>query len=363
MLYFRCMIKYLFLLLSLFSFLLPNPIHAAEPVYASAVIGQSSNVLTPTNALGAADNLFADFRSADASLTLDMGADMSGDLTIIYRIFDVGATARVEFLDGTSTELQTTTEILALHEDAFTVSYTAATPYRYVRITEVESETWSVDAVSTTPTSDTTTEEPVTEEPPTIEDTTGQLVKSSSNSAVYVLGSDGKRHAFPNEAIFYTWYADFESVSTIDEATLASYKLGKNVPVRPGTYLVKLTTDPKTYAVEPGGVLRWVTSESVATELYGADWAHRVLDLSDTMWPNYTVGDNVTTTVHPDGTIIADGAVRWYITNGSRFEISTSDFTALEFADTFLITDAQDALDVYVDGGDLELSDEVQYPF
>lgn len=126
----------------------------------------------------------------------------------------------------------------------------------------------------------------------------GSLVKASGPAVYYLL--DGKRYVFPNERIFFSWYADFGSVVTVSDAELASYLLGGNVTYRPGGRLVKVTTDPKTYAVEKGGILRWITSEDVARALYGDDWNTQVDDLSDAYFLNYLIGRPVETPADHD---------------------------------------------------------------
>ena len=57
--------------------------------------------------------------------------------------------------------------------------------------------------------------------------------------------------------------------------------------------MIKLSTDPKTYAIAPGGILRWVTSEAVAVSLYGTDWATKVDDVSDAFFVNYSLGEPI----------------------------------------------------------------------
>jgi hypothetical protein len=117
----------------------------------------------------------------------------------------------------------------------------------------------------------------------------GSLIKGPS-PAVYYLGADGKRHAFPNERVFKTWFADFSGIVVVSDAELAAMPLGQNVTYKPGARLVKITTDPKVYAVAESGELRWITSESLATELYGSDWKHLVEDIPDAFFFDYRPG-------------------------------------------------------------------------
>lgn len=131
----------------------------------------------------------------------------------------------------------------------------------------------------------------------------GDLIKASG-PAVYYYAGDGKRYVFPNEKTYFSWFKDFSMVKTITDTELAAITIAANVTERPGTMLVKITTDPKTYAVTKGGVLHWIESESVAKALYGDAWATRVIDVSDAFFVNYTIGSSISTNVHPDGTLI-----------------------------------------------------------
>jgi hypothetical protein len=135
--------------------------------------------------------------------------------------------------------------------------------------------------------------------------TAGDLIKLPSISTVYYYGFDGKRHAFPNEPIYFSWYTNFDGVKTITPNEMASITLGKNIVVRPGTNLVKIQSDPKVYAVEPYGVLRHIQTESDAIKLYGADWAKRVIDLNVAFFPDYAIREALqrNPTAYPEGTV------------------------------------------------------------
>ncbi|MFA4954205.1 MAG: hypothetical protein WC641_02760 [Patescibacteria group bacterium] len=132
----------------------------------------------------------------------------------------------------------------------------------------------------------------------------GDLIKASG-PAVYYYATDGKRYVFPNEKTYFSWYVDFSSVKTITDGELAAVTIGGNVTIRPGTKLVKITTDPKTYAVTKCGTLHWIESESIAKALYGDAWATRVVDVPDSFFVNYSVGSSVATNVHPDGSLVS----------------------------------------------------------
>ncbi|OIO52218.1 hypothetical protein COY93_04290 [Candidatus Uhrbacteria bacterium CG_4_10_14_0_8_um_filter_58_22] len=122
----------------------------------------------------------------------------------------------------------------------------------------------------------------------------GSLIKSADSSAVYYCGADGKRYTFPHERIFYTWFEDFDDVIVIDAETLARIPLGGNVMYRPGRRMIKIQSDPKVYAVIRGGVLRWVTTERVAQEIYGDDWNQMIDDVNVAFFFSYTIGEPIT---------------------------------------------------------------------
>jgi hypothetical protein len=79
----------------------------------------------------------------------------------------------------------------------------------------------------------------------------------------------------------------------VSAKTLSGFPLGKNVTYRPGIKMVKFTTTPKVYAVAQKGVLRWVTTQGLATLLYGTDWSAKIDDISDVFYTNYTFGMDI----------------------------------------------------------------------
>jgi hypothetical protein len=119
----------------------------------------------------------------------------------------------------------------------------------------------------------------------------GALIKGSSPAVYYVDG--GKRYVFPNEKVYFSWYQGFDGVQTVSDEALASYPIGGNVTYRPGLKLVKIQSDPRVYAVGAGGRLRWITSESAALGLYGADWNRQVDDIPDAFFFSYKEGEPI----------------------------------------------------------------------
>ena len=167
----------------------------------------------------------------------------------------------------------------------------------------------------------------------------GDLIKASG-AAVYYYGDDGKRYVFPTESTYMSWYGDFSAVKTITDAELAAIAIGGNATVRPGTKLVKINTDPKTYAVSTGGVLRHVDSEARAITLYGDGWNQRIIDIPESFWVNYSTGDAVSSDVHPDGALVkyADASTVYLVEGGLKRAITGDAFTANRFKDADIVT-------------------------
>jgi len=181
--------------------------------------------------------------------------------------------------------------------------------------------------------------------------TPGDLIKASG-PAVYYYSADGNRYVFPNEKTYFSWYADFSSVVTITDAELAAILIGGNVTIRPGTKLVKITTDPKTYAVSSRcGMLHWIESETIAEALYGTDWNTRIVDVPDAFFVDYEVGSSVSTEVHPDGQLITiDGDSETYVVMGGAKRKLVGSAAADNMLD---VANAIETAIVYADGVDV----------
>jgi len=182
----------------------------------------------------------------------------------------------------------------------------------------------------------------------------GTLVKRSDMSVVYFIDQDNRRHAFPNQTVYFSWFSDFSNVQTISAETLAAIPLGSNVTMRPGTWLIKIQSDPKVYAVEPYGVIRWLQSEAIASSLYGTDWNTRIVDIEPTFFGDYQTGSAVESLSHPTGSVIqyADSPSDFFIDNGVRELISSDVFTNNLFQDKFVIKNVPTSIS-YTNGTDM----------
>jgi len=123
----------------------------------------------------------------------------------------------------------------------------------------------------------------------------GDLIKASG-AAVYYYANNGKRYVFSTLKTYLSWYSDFSGVKTITDDQLAMISIGGNVTYKPGVRLIKITTDPKVYAIDAHGVLRWLKTEALAKALYGDNWTTKIDDIPDPFFVNYNIGNDISGT-------------------------------------------------------------------
>ena len=114
--------------------------------------------------------------------------------------------------------------------------------------------------------------------------------------AVYFYGNDGKRHVFPNEGVFYTWYSNFDDVVEVSDSFMASLSIGKNVTYRPGSVVVKFDSSASVYAIEADHTLHHYTTLSLLKSDYGSVWTDYLAKVPDSLFGNYTIGSDIDST-------------------------------------------------------------------
>lgn len=180
---------------------------------------------------------------------------------------------------------------------------------------------------------------------------------TETDTTVYYIGFDAKRHPFINPTAYFSWENSYSPVKFIDAATLASIPLGAPILSRPGTHWVKVTSDPRTYYVEPGYKLRWIKDEATAVKLGGPNWNTRIVDLDTSFFPLYAHAADLDTTAlatsWPAGTVIDSSVniqddrkllgLRYYVSGGKkRAFIPATSFDANHFQTRFVWNNATD---------------------
>ena len=112
-----------------------------------------------------------------------------------------------------------------------------------------------------------------------------RLVHTSSSN-IYYIGTDGKRHAFPTDVVYRSWYEEDPVVISVPAWKLANIPLGKNVTYKPGKRILSFS-DNRKYVVAPHRVLRPLGNDQAASVLYGSDWISISDRLPDALFADY----------------------------------------------------------------------------
>ena len=212
---------------------------------------------------------------------------------------------------------------------------------------------------------------------PVIDNLYGKVIKSASfPDQLYYVGYDANnkiyaRYVFPRALPFYpdyntfdSWYFNQDDVLTVTDEELIKYPIRGNVMYRPGTKLLKISTDPKIFAVEPGGVLRnmgTADSSGYLVGIYGLNWNDRVVIAPDSFFSNYVVGPDWTAAdKHPEGTLIqysGSGDI-YLIQNGQKRKFIGTGFADNRYKDEYIVKDVEPLIFVYPNGPDISAGEK-----
>lgn len=188
----------------------------------------------------------------------------------------------------------------------------------------------------------------------------GDLIKGTSLSTVYFYGYDGQRYTFPNEKTYFSWFEDFSDVETITDGDLADIDLAGNVVVRPGTYWIKVTSDPDVFAVSTEGTIRLIETVEVAEDLAGSDWnaagsntAAGIIDVPDAFFADYSVGASLMTADAFDGAMYMDGGDYYLSWDGEKRLVTDDGMDANNFESRFFLDGSG------IDDSDLTAGDDI----
>ncbi len=151
---------------------------------------------------------------------------------------------------------------------------------------------------------------------------TGDMIKVSGRSAIYVINKDSKLLYFPTGDEFKSWnsndsYGGYKIVtqecynSELIDKVPSSLPAGVNF--RPGSYIVKRDFSAQLYAVLPGNKLAKI-SNADAQSLYGLSFV--VKTINDVFWPNYTGRSSDIVGKAHEGMLIKKNGLTYYVDSG-----------------------------------------------
>lgn len=178
-------------------------------------------------------------------------------------------------------------------------------------------------------------------------------VKGQTGAAVYLIGTDMKKYVFPSQKEYSTWYPNFDKVVRVSVAELDMYPSGGAVTVRPGTKLVTHMDTARVYAIEPGGIARWIPTDTIAKALYGNNWTSRLVDVIPGFFTSYkTVGTTDVSDKFVTGTVVKMGTTMYYIDGNTKRVFADN---AAYTANGYMASDAVEvsSLTGYTDGSSI----------
>lgn len=172
----------------------------------------------------------------------------------------------------------------------------------------------------------------------------GDLVKLASDSAVYVIKADNKKHLYVNGPTFWSYFTGTWSslkldgwpiyIQEISQAAFDSLPIGSNITVKSGSRLIKFSNSPKIYTVFGAAKLKYLTEEE-AVDLYGAKWAEKVVIIQNGFEANYTYSDQGFIDTDGDG-LANEDETNIYHTNPAKTDTDGDTYNdGLEIMDGF----------------------------
>ena len=340
-------------------------------VYADRLSDYDRSVFFPEYALGAPDGKYADMLHVDDFVYLDLGIgeEAVGDLTLHIQRFDVRADVSVQFLDEAFRIQQSSGGIIP--SGNWTIPYKSTVPYRYVWVRNRSNETVRLDAIEVAELANPplVAPEPVRKE----RGIRGSVLKvlddgnpnTSLDEFFSLLDASTSRHTVTPGVIFDSWNLSQQEITMVGEGTLSGLLIGREVRIRPGTYLIRTHYDPRVYTIDADNVLHLLVNEDIAAKLYGATWQNRVTVIPETTFVRYEIGEAIEEPVLPSGAFVKNGVTFYIGADGKRYTVSHALADELGLSDELLTTDLSfpELVTGYENGGDLAYDDNLRFPF
>jgi hypothetical protein len=142
---------------------------------------------------------------------------------------------------------------------------------------------------------------------------TGDLIKTDNDSAVYYIDTDNKRHLFVNSVTFWSWYTGSwsdirynntpKTVRIISQSDFDNIEVGSNITAKPGIKIIKFPNSSKIYSVVSNRRLASIDNTDIAKSLYGDNWNSKVITIQNGFENDYV----------KDGVINTDDSNLWSI--------------------------------------------------
>ncbi|MCR4314158.1 MAG: hypothetical protein NUV84_02850 [Candidatus Uhrbacteria bacterium] len=125
-----------------------------------------------------------------------------------------------------------------------------------------------------------------------------EAFSSYTSDGIYLV-ADGSMWLIPDETVYFTWFDSWNDALEVSQATidvyLATYEYKGDLKLAAGTR-VKSDVSNKVYVVGSDEKLHWITTETVADEVFGSDWNQGIIEVTSTYLWKYATGSNISST-------------------------------------------------------------------
>lgn len=122
-----------------------------------------------------------------------------------------------------------------------------------------------------------------------------QVYSAYGSKAVYLVSGDDM-WLVPSPEVYHTWFDSWDKIVRVSPATINAYlhrhDFKGDLKFAAGTR-VMTATSPRVYVVGSDYELHWITTETVANEIYGAGWNKGIVVVNDTYLWKYANGVDV----------------------------------------------------------------------
>jgi|GEM_PF-6679046 len=124
---------------------------------------------------------------------------------------------------------------------------------------------------------------------------------------------DGERHLIPDKSTAESWFSDrgnelCEQVYSVPALLGETTPEGNHVTLRPGSGIIKISSEAKLYVVEEPSILRRITYAQ-AEDIYGPSWILYVRTVNDFTFLDYCIGPDLMAGEPYDWQTVSDGAM------------------------------------------------------
>ncbi len=258
----------------------PQGVHAAKPVYTVDLLAPAAGSVLRADAMfeitwkqGEGDASFVDlFSSEDAGVTWEViERNIINDGSYHWTVAHVQS--QEVFVKIVTTDL--VEELASDMSGAFSVQVYAEdnSPYWEEGVTGVDEVFSTIDGIAA-----------------------GDFVRVEGTEDISYIDEDMIRRPFLSEQAYFTHENGLDSVIEISQNTSNKFTLGAPMAPQAGAVLIKTPSIDRVYVAEGTGTfpkLRWITSEAIAEEMFGADWNAYVLDIDPTLFTRYEMGEDI----------------------------------------------------------------------